>query len=222
MALDFTIAPYQTGDLVDGMATYRFSFPDQVWVLQAIMGALETLTNPDNWNTVGEQTPQDAASLMVAAVEGFQPMNLAGTIMPFAGSALPDGALWCNGQSLLRTSYPDLFASIGTTFGAVDSTHFSLPDLRGRAAIGAGQGSGLSNRALGAQVGAEAHTLSATEMPVHTHSEIAAVATLINGGLEAPASSAVVSASVTGSAGSGGAHNNMQPSLVLNYIIWTR
>jgi microcystin-dependent protein len=93
-----------------------------------------------------------------------------GEIKMFAGISAPTNWLFCNGSAISRTTYANLFAVVGTTFGAGDgSTTFNLPDFRGRAPIGAGQGSGLTNRALGTQAGAETHILSSTEMPVHTH-----------------------------------------------------
>lgn len=55
-----------------------------------------------------------------------------GTIEAYGGAAAPDGFLLCDGTSLLRASYPALFAAIGTAFGAADGTHFNVPDLRGR------------------------------------------------------------------------------------------
>ena len=60
-----------------------------------------------------------------------------GMIIPFAGNGdIPVGFLLCNGASVLRETYPDLFDVIGTTYGAVDDTHFNLPDLIGRFAEG--------------------------------------------------------------------------------------
>ena len=60
-----------------------------------------------------------------------------GMIIPFAGNGdIPAGFLLCNGASVLRDTYPDLFKVIGTTYGAVDDTHFNLPDLIGRFAEG--------------------------------------------------------------------------------------
>lgn len=59
-----------------------------------------------------------------------------GVVLPFAGSAAPSGWLLCAGQSLLRADYADLFAAIGTVYGAVDGTHFNVPDMRGRVAGG--------------------------------------------------------------------------------------
>lgn len=61
-----------------------------------------------------------------------------GSVVDFAGAVAPAGWLICNGASLLRSSYPLLFAVIGTSYGAVDGTHFSLPDARGRMSVGVG------------------------------------------------------------------------------------
>ena len=60
-----------------------------------------------------------------------------GAILPFGGSTAPNGFLLCNGQSLLRTEYAELFAVIGTSFGSADSTHFNVPDLRDKFPEGA-------------------------------------------------------------------------------------
>lgn len=92
--------------------------------------------------------------------------------MQFAGATAPTGWLVCNGASLLRTAYPALFAAIGTTWGAVDGTHFTLPDLRGRTPIGVGTGTGLTARSLGATTGTETHLLTGAEsgVPAHLHS----------------------------------------------------
>ncbi len=55
-----------------------------------------------------------------------------GTVVMFAGSSAPAGWLACDGSSLLRAgTYAALFSAIGTTFGSVDGTHFTIPDFRG-------------------------------------------------------------------------------------------
>lgn len=92
-----------------------------------------------------------------------------GAIMPFAGSVAPAGWLLCDGSALDTTQYAALFAAIASTYGAPDGSHFLLPDLRGRAAVGAGAGAGLTARALGASLGEEAHVLTAAELAPHSH-----------------------------------------------------
>ena len=54
-----------------------------------------------------------------------------GSVLMFASLTIPHGYLYCNGESLLRTEYAELFKAIGTGYGAADGTHFSLPDFRG-------------------------------------------------------------------------------------------
>lgn len=107
--------------------------------------------------------------------------SMTGAVLDYAGTTAPEGWLMCFGQSLLRSDYPNLFARIGTTFGAADASHFSLPDYRGRVAAGrddmggvaAGRvttaGAGIDGKTLGSAGGAETHTLTAAQMPTHTH-----------------------------------------------------
>jgi microcystin-dependent protein len=164
----------------------------------------------------------------------------AGCVMPFAGATPPNGWLLCYGQAVSRTGYSDLFAAIGTTYGAGDgSTTFNLPDLRGRVAAGkddmggsaAGRmtngGSGIGGATLGAAGGAETHTLTAGQMPSHTHANAAGLGILMYGNtgvgvatVAAGADIPIYTAGLT-SVGSGSAHNNTQPTIVLNHIIST-
>ena len=88
-----------------------------------------------------------------------------GTVLDFAGAAIPDGYLECDGSAVSRTAYPLLFAAIGTAWGAGDgSTTFNLPNLGGRATIGKG------GRNVGDTGGSETHTLTTDELPSHKHS----------------------------------------------------
>lgn len=140
-----------------------------------------------------------------------------GAVIISGDDDVPAGWLLCDGTAVSRTTYADLFTVIGTTYGVGDgSTTFTLPDLRGRTPIGEGMGSGLTNRTLGQQIGEETHLLTIAEMPAHTHS----VKTFQQlGAAGAGRSSWTTLYGNTSSAGNDVAHNNMQPSLFLNYLI---
>jgi microcystin-dependent protein len=157
----------------------------------------------------------------------------AGMLVPYAGAAAPTGWLLCFGQQISRTTYADLFTAIGTAYGIGDGvTTFNIPDLRGRVIAGkddmgatsadrlTNQTGGLDGDVLGATGGAETHTLTTAELPAHTHSVPSGGSGSSNYALGG--SSGSFSASqTTGSTGNGDAHNNIQPTIILNYIIKT-
>lgn len=88
-----------------------------------------------------------------------------GSIIPFAGSTIPEGFLVCNGAAVSRDTYADLFSVIGTTFGAGDGLNtFNLPNLMGRVAM-----CDSANYSLGTSGGEETHTLDDTELASHSH-----------------------------------------------------
>jgi microcystin-dependent protein len=82
-----------------------------------------------------------------------------GAIITFGGSDVPNGWLLCNGQTISQSTYPNLYAVIGGT----------VPDLRSRFIVGAGQGNGLSNYPAKATGGLENVTLSIDQIPSHQH-----------------------------------------------------
>lgn len=87
-----------------------------------------------------------------------------GTLMMYAAETAPDGYLLADGSAVSRVTYSDLFAVIGTTFGAGDGSTFNLPNLSQRFPLGAGTG-----RLIGETGGSEQHELSTNELPAHTH-----------------------------------------------------
>lgn len=129
----------------------------------------------------------------------------------------------CDGSAVSRTTYATLYSIIGTTYGIGDgSTTFNVPDFRSRSVLGAGQGAGLTLRNRGSIGGAETHTLITTEIPAHTHSTPAYSSSGGSTGripLHIGSSGPTVLAS--DSQGGNGAHNNMMPFGVANYIIKT-
>jgi microcystin-dependent protein len=157
-----------------------------------------------------------------------------GAVVAYGSSTAPEGWLNCLGQEVYRGDYPDLFAIIGTTYGAGNgTTTFNLPNLAGRVVVGQGTGSGLTSRSMGATGGAETHTLTTGEMPSHSHTSNAVGSTLglmtsdgsntAGSGLDSspgePNLFTSPAALSIDSSGGGTAHNNMQPFAVLNYII---
>jgi microcystin-dependent protein len=91
-----------------------------------------------------------------------------GQLMLFAGNFAPRGWAFCHGQLLSIAQNSALFSLLGTTYGGDGQTTFGVPDLRGRAPIGMGQGPGLPNITQGQQGGAAAVTLTTAQMPAHS------------------------------------------------------
>jgi microcystin-dependent protein len=102
---------------------------------------------------------------------GGYPLIPVGGLMPYAGATSPEGWLLCNGAAVSRTTYANLWALVGTTYGSGDgSTTFNVPDMRSRMPIGAGAGTGLTSRALAATGGAESVVIASGNLPTHAHS----------------------------------------------------
>jgi microcystin-dependent protein len=95
--------------------------------------------------------------------------NYIGNVVLVGFNFAPRGYAFCNGQLLPIAQNTALFSILGTTYGGNGTTNFALPDLRGRAAIGQGQGAGLSNVSLGEQSGVESRALLGANLPAHTH-----------------------------------------------------
>jgi len=92
-----------------------------------------------------------------------------GQIQAFGFSFAPRTWALCQGQILPIAQNTALFSLLGTTYGGNGQTTFGLPDLRGRAAIGQGQGPGLQIYPIGQKAGVENVTLTVLQMPIHNH-----------------------------------------------------
>jgi microcystin-dependent protein len=155
----------------------------------------------------------------------------AGTIVQSAAILEPEGWFNCDGRLLNKITYGNLFNAIGNTYGGSDPT-FNIPDIQGRVPIGAGPGSGLTARTLGDKSGAETHTLSIGEMPSHSHN-LLRKSNLDSGACDPYDYNKSESSACTTdrpdlgtnftfntyNTGDGSAHNNMQPFIVLRYLI---
>lgn len=149
-------------------------------------------------------------------------------IRMFAGNFAPQNWAFCNGQTMSIQQNAALFSLLGTTYGGNGQTTFGLPDLRGRVPVHTGysQGPGLTPRSLGATFGAESVTLLPQQMPAHASdfTSIASVQTTDRPGpglAPAPGGSyGPVTSSVPGQVvGDYQPHDNIQPSLGMNFII---
>ena len=89
---------------------------------------------------------------------------LIGEIKIMAHETAISGWLECDGRSLSRSTYSELFAAIGTTYGSVDNNHFNIPDCRGRIIIGYSD-----SKAIGTKSGSETITLTETQIAEHSH-----------------------------------------------------
>jgi microcystin-dependent protein len=113
-------------------------------------GTNTTLVKPTNWNEDHDIWMDEGTVIGRPPGSGSGPgqsiplssLFPAGMVMPYAGSTAPLGWLVCNGASILRADYPQLFTAIGGAYGAADANHFSLPDLRGRVVAGVDPGTG--------------------------------------------------------------------------------
>ncbi|MEE4377891.1 MAG: tail fiber protein [Candidatus Competibacteraceae bacterium] len=153
----------------------------------------------------------------------------------FAGNFAPRGWAFCDGQLLPVSQNTALFSLIGTTYGGDGRSTTALPDLQGRAPMQPGRGPGLTDRRLGQRGGVEMVTLTEAQMPNHDHTLRAAdrradSGTPVGHTLSEPrdgnlyqtnTSSNLVPMADQALPNTGGsqAHNNLQPFLVMNFII---
>ncbi len=143
----------------------------------------------------------------------------------------PRGWAKCDGQLMPINQNQSLYSLLGTSYGGDGRTSFALPEMRGRTPIHAGG-------TPGARGGQETVTLSSSHMPSHTHAFVGTpdlgtgnkgeglllADAAVNSGVDettyvAPASLVALKADGLGNTGSGQAHENMQPSLVINFCI---
>jgi microcystin-dependent protein len=225
---------YLTPDSIPADTICRVLFiPNDPAIIAAVTGAINELVYSWNWEEYGTVTPEEMAEGLVDMFDQFSfgegSCRVIGEIVTFAGASSPDPAwLACDGASYLRADYPDLFAIIGTVYGASDATHFNVPDLSGHVGIGVS-----GSHSLGTSGGAETVTLTTAEIPSHGHTDTGHLHTVANQGVflqlappvgvfpsavPLPGVTGLASANITNTGGDG-AHNNMQPFLTLNYFI---
>jgi microcystin-dependent protein len=147
-----------------------------------------------------------------------------GLIVMFGGAgSVPAGWLECDGSTYATAAYPALSAVLGTTWGSPGGGNFKVPDMRSRVPICTGTGSGLSGRTLASTGGVETVTLTTGQIPSHTHAQQANTYT---GGAVVGLQGSLMplnaaQGGTTGSAGTGGSHDNMTPFVAVRFVIKT-
>lgn len=149
-----------------------------------------------------------------------------GSIVLWPSSTIPSGYKICNGDTLLKTDYPDLFSVLNYTYGGSGNS-FNLPDYRGRTPVGVTDGTGTVTATFTlANTGGEVtHTLTTQEMPSHAHT--IPIGSFVNSDEQTDTQkNGHISRTIpqginysSNNTGGGQAHNNMQPYIVQNYII---
>ena len=157
-----------------------------------------------------------------------------GEIRMFAGTFQPVGWAWCNGQLIPISENDALFVLLGTTYGGDGQQNFALPNLQSRVPIHQGTLPATGTTyTLGQMGGVESVTLTTSQMPVHNHSVIVSkdqgTQSAPSGKTSAANTSVLIYRPGVGTqtfdpstlqpAGGNQPHDNMQPYLVVNYII---
>ena len=149
-----------------------------------------------------------------------------GAMLTWSVTAAPSGYLTCDGDAVSRTTYSSLFAVVSSLYGDGNgSSTFNVPDLRGK--FQAGYGTALTSVTAGMVIsttigntgGVQAVTLATAQIPSHTHS----ITTRSAGGSADVHQGGNESGNTfnTGSTGGGGAHSNIPPVIIVNYVIKT-
>jgi microcystin-dependent protein len=193
-----------------------------------------------------ETTPYVGSNQVFHAGNAANLAEPVGTVKMWAGTGDPAGGYYlvCDGRSLSRAAFPLLFGAIGTIYGAVDGASFNIPDCGERVIIGKSAVQShipqYDCRALGNSFGEANHALLAAELPTHHHTitdpgHHHAVTPNPSGGYQGQAGGGGLASVSTGTAvntttntigipqtddfGGNAPHNNVQPALVLNFII---
>ena len=201
------------------------------WQALALQGAKGDAGDPGIQGEQGIQGIQGEQGIQ--GIQGIQGLtgndglagSLVGTMIAWPSNAIPVGWLLCNGAAFSAALYPALAAVLGTTYGGT-AANPNTPNLMGR--VPAGKWTGYADfNTLGKMPGDFTHTLTIAQMPVHSHN-----LSMFDGnqhdylaggaegyGIATAYDAARALAGPISNTGDGGAHNNVQPTTIVNYII---
>lgn len=187
-----------------------------------LFSAIEGIEDYYNWTNNGHSltvSEWDEISQAIEAVKVALMSNpMIGVVVEYTGNDPDDNWLPCDGSFHLSEDYPELYAVINPAFKT--PAGFYTPDYRRKVSVGSGNGFSVGDTG-----GEESHTLTLAEMPTHTHSYTAPALIdldLEDVGVPQPAAGINPFPQETGPAGSGSAHNNMQPFLVVEKWVIAR
>lgn len=206
---------------------HQILIPDEQLARTAFWGALQLLAEPQNWEPHWGIPSDMIARQFAAWIEQSRllsqrvPCMLIGMMFLWPTDNIPEGCLPCDGRSLDKILYPQLYQVIGDTYGGTAGT-YNLPDFRGRFPLGAGQGDGLTNRPLAGTGGEERVSLSTNELPSHHHDVPATYVTLSDipvGAVPVLSPAPPLVTQDTSNTGENDGHYNMPPYLSINVCI---
>jgi microcystin-dependent protein len=229
---------------LSGVIVQRLIEVDEA-LLYLISGALSGMLLKEPLEQTGALTPETAQTALSVMLETYfnesPAMIPIGSIQMWPMDFAPDKWLICSGDEISRTLYAELFALIGTDYGAGDgTTTFNIPDWRDLSPMGFG---GTVVGTPGVIQGALTVTLTTAQLPAHNHGitdpghahrvkkQSATVNAAVNTATPAarddnPAAPHVMTDSATtgitiANTGSGNAHDNLHPVMGVGFIIYT-
>lgn len=227
--------------------TAKTTADDALDSAESAAGQAQAAQNTANTAFNTANTALNTANITAATLAGLSLIPTGGIVLFGAAATFSttqnQGWLVCDGSAVSRTIFSALFAVLDVTWGVGDgSTTFNLPDLRGRVVGGSGQGAGLTNRTLGPSglTGNESVILTRAQLPAE-QLKLFGDEVKSSGGADlddtaSPArrydisndnaynmqnSTLSPTVGLSEALGSGDAHNNMQPTAFMNYIIKT-
>lgn len=220
VATSYTVQCARDTDFLTGLQSTSISAPSTA----ATIGSLPFNTpyycrvNAVNPNGTSPWT----ATLSTASNNKYGSLPL-GTSSEGYWTTPPTGFLLEDGSAVSRTMYSDLFALIGTTYGAGDgSTTFNLPDSRGRITVNLNPADTQFDT-MGEKYGEKTHTMTLAELPSHAHQQYVTAnggGSAVRNDYSADANGGIYPQGLNGGgAGGGGARNNIQPTIVKQFAI---